>query len=176
MKLFLTSCLNWRRGMHWQNCVFTPNPRCLSLNITTRLGRVLRKFAWTTCEDFVTVDLPSEEAAQGRRKAAMATRTSSVSRSAMKTQKGKGKAGGPKTRKFNMQTYKMHALGDYARCIRLFGASDGYSTQTVCAFFSMISYNLCLVFYFADRVNLNTGGANTFTLGSTKARKITGKE
>ena len=26
----------------------------------------------------------------------------------------------------------MHALGDYARCIRLFGASDGYSTQTVC--------------------------------------------
>ena len=37
---------------------------------TTRLGRVLCIFARSTCEDFVTVDLPSEEAARGRRKAA----------------------------------------------------------------------------------------------------------
>ena len=96
---------------------------------TTHLGRVLRIFARSTCEDFVTVDLPSEEAARGRRKAARATRIPSGTTS----QKGKGKARGSKTCKFNMQTYKMHALGDYARCIRLFGASDGYSTQTVCS-------------------------------------------
>ena len=75
------------------------------------------------------MDLPSEEAARGRRKAAKATRITSASTS--QTQREKSKARGPKIRKFNMQTYKMHALGDYARCIRLFGASDGYSTQTV---------------------------------------------
>ncbi|KAI9431387.1 hypothetical protein H4582DRAFT_2085061 [Lactarius indigo] len=46
------------------------------------------------------------------------------------TSKGKQKAKQRKTHKFNMSTYKMHALGDYARCIRLFGPSDGYSTQT----------------------------------------------
>ena len=94
---------------------------------TTRLGRILRMFARTTCEEFVTVDLPSEEAARGRRKAAKAARqpSGSTSRSSTTTR-------GPKIRKFNMSTYKMHALGDYARCIRLFGASDGYSTQTVC--------------------------------------------
>ncbi|KAF8259782.1 hypothetical protein EI94DRAFT_1450042, partial [Lactarius quietus] len=96
---------------------------------TTCLGEVLQKFARTRCEDFVTVELPSEEAAQGCHRAAMATRTSSGS--TKKTQKGKGKAGGLKCCKFNMHTYKMYALGDYARCIRLFGATDGYSTQTV---------------------------------------------
>ncbi|KAF8259734.1 hypothetical protein EI94DRAFT_1614523 [Lactarius quietus] len=98
---------------------------------TTHLGEVLRKFARTTCEDFVTVELLSEEAARDCCRAAMATRTSSGS--TKKTQKGKGKAGGPKCHKFNMHTYKMYALGDYARCIHLFGASDGYSTQTVYA-------------------------------------------
>lgn len=95
---------------------------------TTRLGHVLRKFTKTTCKEFVTVDLPSEEAARGRQKAARAARIPSGS-----SWKGKAKTGGSKIRKFNMQTYKMHALGDYVRCIRLFGASDGYSTQTVCA-------------------------------------------
>ena len=101
---------------------------------TTHLGRILRKFSKTTCEEFVTVDLPSEEAARGRRKAAKAAKQSSgsTSRPNTKTQRDKSKTKGPKIRKFNMSTYKMHALGDYARCIRLFGASDGYSTQTVC--------------------------------------------
>lgn len=134
---------------------------------TTRLGSALRKFARSTCEDFITVDLPSEEAARGRRKAARATRVSSRPT----TQKGKEKAKGPKTRKFNLKTYKMHALGDYAKCIRLFGTSDGYSTQTVCASLQYIGYDLCL-----DRVNLNIDGASAFTLGFTKARNITGEE
>ncbi|KAH9169480.1 hypothetical protein EDB89DRAFT_2098737, partial [Lactarius sanguifluus] len=96
---------------------------------TTRLGRILRKFAKTTCEEFITFDLPSEEAARGRRKAARATKNPTGS-NPQTTSKGKQKARQRKPRKFNMCTYKMHALGDYARCIRLFGASDGYSTQT----------------------------------------------
>jgi hypothetical protein len=38
---------------------------------------------------------------------------------------------GPRRRKFNMQTYKYHALGDYATSIRLQGPLDGYSSQLV---------------------------------------------
>ncbi|KAI9462001.1 hypothetical protein BJY52DRAFT_1103185, partial [Lactarius psammicola] len=108
----------------------TESTVCELESSTTRLGRILRKFANSTCKEFVTVDLPSEEAARGRRKAAKVTRNPSGS-TPQTTSKGKQKAGRPKTHKFNMWTYKMHALGDYARCIRLFGASDGYSTQTV---------------------------------------------
>lgn len=96
---------------------------------TTRLGKILRKFARSTCQEFDTRELPSEEAARGRRLAALAAKFPSTS----STQKGKMKTSGSKPHRFNMQTYKMHALGDYARCIRLYGASDGYSTQTVLA-------------------------------------------
>ena len=39
---------------------------------TTRLGTAFCKFASTTCEAYVTKDLPSEEAARGRRQAALA--------------------------------------------------------------------------------------------------------
>jgi hypothetical protein len=35
-------------------------------------------------------------------------------------------------KRFNMDTYKLHAIGHYEECIRLFGTSDGYNTQTVC--------------------------------------------
>jgi hypothetical protein len=42
-------------------------------------------------------------------------------------------ASAPGKRKlFNLLTYKLHALGDYMRTIRLFGMSDSYSTQPVC--------------------------------------------
>jgi hypothetical protein len=80
--------------------------------LTAHLGRILHKFARSTCEEFVTVDLPSEEAAQDHCKAAKAVQNPSRSPSHPTT-----KTRGPKTRKFNLWTYKMHALGDYARCI-----------------------------------------------------------
>jgi hypothetical protein len=98
---------------------------------TTRLGRQLRKFTNSTCEEFTTVNLPSEEVARGRRKARR-NPTGSTTQTATQTRKGTQKAKGPKACKFNMWTYKMHAIGDYIRFIRLFGPSDGYSTQTVC--------------------------------------------
>ncbi|KAH9004426.1 hypothetical protein EDB84DRAFT_1573164 [Lactarius hengduanensis] len=108
----------------------TESTVCELESSTTRLGRILRKFARSTCEEFITFDLPSEEAARGRRKAARATKNPTGS-TPQTTSKGKQKAKKQrKPHKFNMCTYKMHVLGDYARCIRLFGASDGYSTQT----------------------------------------------
>jgi hypothetical protein len=93
---------------------------------TTSLGQALRRFARVTCNAFNTRELPREEAARGRRKAAAAAK------------KGKGKATqapakkeGPKRRLFNLSTYKLHALGDYVKTIWLFGTTDNYSTQVV---------------------------------------------
>lgn len=37
-----------------------------------------------------------------------------------------------KVKILNLCTYKLHALGDYVRTIRLFGTTDSYSTQIVC--------------------------------------------
>ena len=91
---------------------------------TTRLGTEIRKFEAETCSKFTTFDLPSEDAAQ-------------VCCQAAKAAKGKTTADPPskrpakKTRNFNMETYKLHALGHYVDAIRQFGPSDGFSTQTV---------------------------------------------
>ena len=102
---------------------------------TTRLGIALRKFQSTICAEFVMRDLPSEEAARGRRKAAKAK--AKPPKPPMPS-KGKGKeteAAKEKKkstlRTFNFSCYKPHSLGDYAKTIRLLGTSDGYSTQTV---------------------------------------------
>src|SRR5204863_2136062 len=82
------------------------------------LGQCLRHFVRTTCTAFKTQDLPREEAARGRRKAAAAAK------------KGKGKGYKPpaktkhsKHRLFNLCTYKLHALGDYIKTIWRFGTT-----------------------------------------------------
>ena len=103
-------------------------------NSTTRLGTVLRKFQSTTCTEFVTWDLPSEEAARGRRKAAkvkLQTTTQKVK------SKGKEKAtsSDSKLHAFGLLNYKTHALPDYPKTIRELGTTDGYSTQNVSFFF-----------------------------------------
>ena len=81
----------------------------------------MRKFRDTTHSAFTTFELPKEAGARQRRQ---------------KSGKGKEKAGtgstsGRKPRSLNLFTYKWHALGDYVRAIRLFGGTDGFSTQLV---------------------------------------------
>jgi hypothetical protein len=83
-------------------------------NSTVRLGNLLRSFQQDVCSQYQTFDLPSEEAARARRKAAAAKKDGVVA------SKGKGKesaAGSRKLRKFNLNTYKTHALGGYAKAI-----------------------------------------------------------
>lgn len=100
-----------------------------------RLGTALRRFESITCARFVTRDLPSEEASRGRRKAAMAAKTANTADKG----KGKGKDGNlpPRQRKFNMSTYKIHALGDYAPYIRQYGTTDNFSSW-------MVRHHICL--------------------------------
>src|ERR1700678_447836 len=113
---------------------------------TTRLGIALRKFQLTTCAEFVTRNLLSEEAARGCRKAAKAKlqptsgrpATMQQSKSKEKVPKLKGKEKVSSTlRAFGLSNYKTHALADYPKMIREFGTTDGYSTQNVSFLFEI---------------------------------------
>jgi hypothetical protein len=89
---------------------------------TKELGRLLRRFKCEVCPDYETRELPSEEAARGRRQA-------------RKAANGKGKATAPaartspKKKEYNLETYKGHSLGDYVSAILWAGTSDSWSTQ-----------------------------------------------
>ncbi|XP_006454215.1 hypothetical protein AGABI2DRAFT_62391 [Agaricus bisporus var. bisporus H97] len=83
---------------------------------TVELGEHLRKFRDGTCSHYYTEELPRQEATRGHQKAKLVGASSLP-----------GKDRG--FRSFNLSTYKLHALGDYAASIWLFGTSDGFSTQ-----------------------------------------------
>jgi hypothetical protein len=103
---------------------------------TTALGQALRRFTNTTCKAFVTKELPREEAAHGRRKAAAAAKDKGKGKAPAEPTKRKGKKkDGANAKLFNMLTYKLHALGDYVKNTWLYGTTDNYSTQVVSAFF-----------------------------------------
>jgi hypothetical protein len=127
---------------------------------TTLLGQVFRKFISITCAAFVTRELPREEAARTRRRAAAAAKkTGKASQKHAATKQGKQPAITSKSRKrkpFNLCTYKFHALGDYAKTIRLFGTSDSYSTQVVRCGIILIGIPKFLIF----RGNSNTVASN----------------
>jgi len=95
---------------------------------TTRLGRFLRHFIKETEKEFETRDLPSKEAARGRRKAQQAEKQGPSRAAVLTPRRG---TDGPKIWHFNFQTYKLHALGDYVEAIRQFGMTDNYTTQPV---------------------------------------------
>ena len=80
----------------------------------------MRKFREVTKSEFTTFELPRET--QARKRRSKATETERTSNPASTNRK-------PKT--LNLFTYKWHALADYVRSIRLFGGTDGFSTQLV---------------------------------------------
>ena len=101
-------------------------------NSTTRLGELLRTFQSDVCPGYQTFDLPSEEAARVRRKAAAAKKGVSVDKGKGKEKETSSGFGSRKPRTFSLNTYKTHALGAYAKAIRLYGSPDNYNSQTVC--------------------------------------------
>ena len=108
--------------------------------LTTELGRLTRKFRDTTQSAFATFELPKETEARKRRQNSGKGKEKATA----------GNASGKKSKFLNLFTYKWHALGDYVRAIRLFGPTDGFSTQVVSNFFPMhLSYSRFLV----NRVN-----------------------
>jgi hypothetical protein len=110
--------------------------------LTTELGQLVRKFRDATQSGFATFELPKETGARKRRQN-------------LKSGKGKEKAAadntsGRKPQSLNLFTYKWHALGDYVRTIRLFGGTDGFSTQVV----SSIYFTYLIFSQVLARVNL----------------------
>jgi hypothetical protein len=103
----------------------------------------MRKFRDATQSGFVTLELPKEAGARNRRQ------TSGKGKE--KATANAGNTPGRKPKILNLFTYKWHALGDYVRTIRLFGGTDGFSTQVV----SSNIYFYILVSQFPNtRVNL----------------------
>jgi hypothetical protein len=89
--------------------------------IFKKLSYKLRKFQGVTCAAFTTLELPKEKAARERK----ATRERSGCNNP------DAGSGGRKFKKFNLNTYKFHAMGDYLLSIRLFGTVDSYTSQIV---------------------------------------------
>ena len=115
---------------------------------TTRLGAAFRKFTSITCEAYVTRALPSEEAAQGRRQAALAQKKATSGkkptnpsgstqgrRAVVAKKKGTSETEPTKPskseRKYNLSAYKPHAIPNYAAYIHLNGTTDGFTSQVV---------------------------------------------
>ncbi|CAA7270389.1 unnamed protein product [Cyclocybe aegerita] len=86
--------------------------------ITCELGKLMREFWDATKGDFATYELPHETAARKRHE---------QQQNPMSTATGQGR----KEKLLNLFTYKWHALSDYVRTIRLFGGTDGFSTQVL---------------------------------------------
>ena len=79
--------------------------------VTTDLGHLMRDFRDKTCAEFNTTELACEVKDWNHHNA----QKKSTSQSS------------------NLLTYKFHALGDYVRTIHMFGTTDSFSTQLVCA-------------------------------------------
>jgi hypothetical protein len=96
--------------------------------LTSELGKAVRDFKRDVCDTTKTVENPSEQRGRIRRASQKSTAGGTVNPETLSR----------KTKTLNLNTYKWHALGDYARTIRLFGPTDIYSTQLV-SFPSMLS-------------------------------------
>jgi hypothetical protein len=124
--------------------------------VTTDLGNNLRTFKQGTCTEFSTKELQRETAARIRRRNRSSqldtssgpkqqrsqlnpstSRPTSArgSQSVTSDQIAENEKSNDATRRpktLNLNTYKFHALGDYANTIREFGTTDSYSTEPVC--------------------------------------------
>lgn len=98
-------------------------------HVTVDLGNSVRSFA-RKCRKVDTRELPSEEAARGRRKSKL------LSKKQLKAQEVADgtKTGRKQTSKrkiLNHETFKLHNLPHYPGWIRRMGTTDNYSTQLV---------------------------------------------
>jgi hypothetical protein len=103
-------------------------------NTTTALGQQLRDFQKKTCTAFQTCELKREAEARKRRQKARAPAPGSST-----STDNQQNITQHQVKTFNLQTYKVHALGDYVSTIKTFGTTDSYSTAIVSIVFSSSS-------------------------------------
>jgi hypothetical protein len=92
---------------------------------TRELGTTLRLFAKKVCSTYETNELPSEVAARLRRGANAAKKGKESTQNTSKSSK--------LGRSFNLNTYKIYAMGHYVEDIQRFGTTDNYSMLIVCS-------------------------------------------
>lgn len=116
---------------HWHALAKLRMHTDYTLNIfddtTILIGAKLRAFEKKTCSAFATHELKRETEARKRR-ANKAQRNSTTSKADAKRSSGSDQQ---LPKKFNLQTYKHHSLGDYPNTIRQYGTTDSYSTEPV---------------------------------------------
>ncbi|KAJ7469128.1 hypothetical protein FB451DRAFT_1006634, partial [Mycena latifolia] len=96
---------------------------------TKEVGRLLRRFQRVVCAAYPnTKELPSEEAARGRRQAKKAAKSGKGKECAVPPAGAKPTAN---AKEYNLSTFKLHGSGDYVPAILWFGTSDSCSTQPV---------------------------------------------
>jgi hypothetical protein len=112
---------------------------------TSAIGAQLRDFRDTICVKYDTHELSKEMLARRRRnsqKIRIGETTTEIqeggnahmSSSSLRTNNTRNHSETRKQRKFNLNTYKFHAMGDYVESIKRFGTTDSYSTETVSRF------------------------------------------
>ena len=134
---------------------------------TKELGTLLRRYTNKVCPGYKTKQLPGEAASSYRRKAAKGKKAPLTPKQAGASKVTSDSHEGPGFKQFNLKTYKIHALGDYADHIEKFGPTDCFSTQQVCPFAASPSsppYHYDLL----NRVNLSTGGSRGTTNTPTR--------
>lgn len=111
--------------------------------LTSTLGNELRAIADLTRKLDVR-ETPKEYAARRKRYKATAAKSTSVGRKKSDRSVAEKPEDGDGRRKcaLNLDTYKMHALGDYTHTIEEYGSTDSYSTQIVSQFLFNSSYVL----------------------------------
>ena len=119
-------------------------------DVTTTLGHTLRTFDKATSSAFETRELHREAEAHLRRhnrsashpgapsqipdpsRPASTPAVSSSSKTPVKPPRASSSVNARRPKKLNLNTYKHHALGDYAATIRRYGTTDSYTTELVC--------------------------------------------
>ena len=89
---------------------------------TQALGDCLHTFVSDTCPLFTTKELCREAEARHRHHVQLQLSGASTTQHGVSVRQQKT---------LNLQTYKLHALGDYVSQICLFGTTDSYSMQMV---------------------------------------------
>jgi hypothetical protein len=98
---------------------------------TKELGSQLHRYANKVCSQYETKKLPGEAAACYRRQATKVKKiTSALQQPNPSSTRSKSRKGS-NFKPFNLETYKIHALGDYADHIEQFGPTDCFTTQQV---------------------------------------------
>lgn len=97
-------------------------------DVTAILRAELCAFQSNTCSIYSTRELKREAEECYRHQAQTRTLNSQSSRENVQP------TGVHHKKTLNLQTYKLHALGNYTETIRQYGTTDSYSTQPVCCF------------------------------------------